>query len=129
MEFSDASLNFPNSTCDIQWNSTPRLGWLMIRLAGAVEFEQLPVFRRHRGQSGIGCEFHRLFRCGHRFRETPGLRVSGGQSPYEQRVAIMSQLTGPFGQTNCFGSIAQLIIRTGGQRPRQVVQRQSQIGI
>ena len=101
----------------------------MIGFAGAVEFEQLPVFRRHRRQPGSGCELLRLFRRGHRFREPPGFGISGGQRPDEQGLAIMSQLTRAFGQTDRLGPIAKLVIGTGGQHPRQVVQRPGQVGI
>ena len=101
----------------------------MIGFAGPVEFKQLPVFRRHRRQSGRGGELLRLFRRGHRFRETAGFGISGGQRPDEQGFAMMSQLTRAFGQTDRLGPMAQPGIGTGGQHPRQVVQRPGQVGI
>ena len=101
----------------------------MTGLAGPVEFEQLPVFCRHRRQPGSGCELLRLFRRGHRLREPPGFGISGGKRPDEQGLAIMSQLTRAFGQTHRLGPIAKPVIGTGGQHPRQVVQRPGQVGI
>jgi len=82
----------------------------------------LPVFRRNRRQPDLGCELLRLFRRGHRFRETAGFSISGGQRPDEQRFVVMSQLTRMFGQTDGLGPIAQSVIGTGGQNPRQIVQ-------
>ncbi len=101
----------------------------MVGFAGPVEFEQWPDFRRHIRQPGTGCELLRLFRRGHRFRETAGFGVSGSQRPDEQGFAIMGQFTRAFGQTDRLGSIAKPVIGTGGQHPRQVVQRQGQVGI
>ena len=101
----------------------------MTGFAGAVELKQLPIFRSHVRQPGCGCELLHLFRRGHRFRETAGFGISGGQRPDEQGLAIMGQLTRAFGQTDRLSPIAKLVIGTGGQHPRQVVQRPGQIGI
>ena len=81
-------------------------GRLMIGFAGAVKLKPLPVFLGQLFSPGIGCELFRLFRRGHRFRETARFGVSGGQRPDERGFAIMCQLTRAFGQTNRLGPIA-----------------------
>ena len=89
--------------------------------AGPVEFKQLPVFRRHGRQPGTGGKLFRLFRCGHRFRETSGFGISRGQRPDEEGLTIMSQFTRAFGQTDRLRPIAKRVIGTGRQRPRQII--------
>ena len=55
----------------------------MIGFAGAVEFEQLPVFRRYGGQACAGRNLLRFFRRGHRFGKTATFGISGGKRPNE----------------------------------------------
>ena len=85
----------------------------MIGFAGAVEFEQLPVFRGHSCQPGPHCKLLRLFRRGHCFREAAGFRIGSGQRPNKQGLAIMSQFTRALGQPDCLSPIAKLVIATG----------------
>ena len=101
----------------------------MIGFAGPVKLKPLPVFLGQFFRPGCGCELLRLFRRRHRFRKTARFGISGGQRPEEQGFAIMSQLTRAFGQTDRLGPIAKLVIGTGGQHPRQIVQRLGEIGI
>ena len=89
----------------------------MTGFAGPAEFKQLPAFRRHRRLPGSICELLRFFRRGHRFRETAGFGIGGGQRRKERGLAIMSQLTRAFGQINRLSPIAERVIGTGRQYP------------
>ena len=101
----------------------------MIGLASPVKLKQFPVLFSQLLHPGSGCELLRLFRGGHCLRKTSAFRISSGQRPDKRGLAIMSQFTRVFGQTDRLGPVAKPVIGTGGQCPRQIVQRPNKVGI
>ena len=100
----------------------------MKRAAGFVKFQQAFVvvggFLLAQGQRGVP----RLLGGGHGVVESAGLRVSRREGADHDGLRIMRQVAGAFRQLHGERAISFGRIRTGGERPGEVVQEGGIVG-
>jgi hypothetical protein len=95
---------------------------LMVRVAGAILLQQLPVPADERLVACLGCQRASLLCGGDGLGEAASLSVSGGERADHDRPSRLRQCACLFGQANSFHTIAEAGFGTGCQYPGQVVQ-------